>query len=50
MELDAVDRLGEGVDRTLVAELRALTPRQRLQRGEAAAESMKRLLAAARRR
>jgi hypothetical protein len=50
MELEAFDRLGEGIDTTLIRDLRRLSPRERLSRGDAAARSMQRLLAAAQRR
>ncbi len=46
MELETADRLGDGVDRSLIRELLALSPLERLRRAEQSAASMDRLLAA----
>ena len=46
LELEAVPRLGDGVDRSLIRELLALTPRERLSRADESAASMDRLIAA----
>jgi transcriptional regulator with XRE-family HTH domain len=49
-ELEALQRLGEGVDRTLIQELLALTPRQRIDYAATASRNVRRLVESARKK
>jgi predicted transcriptional regulator len=49
-ELEALQRLGEGVDRTLIQELLALTPRQRLEYAATASKNVMRMVERARKK
>jgi transcriptional regulator with XRE-family HTH domain len=49
-ELEALQRLGEGVDRTLIRELLALTPRQRLEYAATASKNVTRMVERARKK
>jgi transcriptional regulator with XRE-family HTH domain len=49
-ELEALPRLGEGVDRTLIQELLALTPRERLEYAAKASKNMGLLVERARKK
>jgi predicted transcriptional regulator len=48
-QLEALPRIGEGIDRTLITSLLALSPEDRMRQGETSANSLKRFMADVRR-